>query len=164
MVCNKLKVFFWSLGSGLDVLVAMGSAEGRAKTVFAHEADDYEATKFLSEEEMEARAEAKENALMDRVQWQAGLNLAQRDLVKTRRTLLKFSRRLDSYMAIVDDDPRMEFDRGFYIRSVSRLAHLLLTSGFFFSYACEDLFLFKRHWPLPAHYHHFLANVTNHSE
>ena len=122
-------------------MVAMGQ-DGGGKTVFPHESDDYEATKFLSEEEMEARAEAKENALMDRVQWQA-LNLAQRDLVKTRRTLLKFSRRLDSYMAIVDDDPRMEFDRGFYIRSVSLCIPIHIRLHFL-AHAFDQFFLFKK--------------------
>ena len=38
------------LETGLDVLVAMANPDssGGAKTVFAHEVDDYEATKFLS--------------------------------------------------------------------------------------------------------------------
>ena len=70
---------------------------------------------MVSEEEIEARSEAKENALMDRVRW-SDLTLSQKDLLKTRRTLLKYSHRLESYMEIVGEDPTMTFDRNFYIR------------------------------------------------
>ena len=57
-------------------------------------------SQFLSDDEMSARAEARENALMDRVDWR-NLSLAQKDLINTRRTLLKYSHRLDSYLDIV---------------------------------------------------------------
>ena len=98
------------LETGLDVLIAAD-----AKTIFPHQTEDYEATKYLSDEEMALKAEQKENEMMDQIPWQ-NLTLTQKDLLKTRQKLLKYLHRLESYLAIMDDDPRVDFDRSFYLR------------------------------------------------
>ena len=103
----------------LDVLVKMGEkglTADDAKYIFPHETvqgDDYESY-YLSEVEIAARAEHKENQLMDRVIW-TKLTLGQKDLLATRRVLLKYLHRLESYLAIIEKDDG-DFDRNFYMR------------------------------------------------
>ena len=104
--------------TGLDVLVRMGQSDSdEAKFIFAHEhiqdANDYQSY-YISEEEFAAKAEQKENELMDLVSWPS-LTLGQKELLSKRKTLLKYLHRLESYLAIIDEDEG-DFDRKFYIR------------------------------------------------
>ena len=106
--------------TGLDVLVKMGEkgkTGDEAKFIFSHEnyqGDSYDSY-YLSEEEIQARIEQKENELMDQVNW-TSLTLGQKDLLTTRQVLLKYLHRLESYLAIIDENDEGEFDREFYMR------------------------------------------------
>ena len=108
------------LETGLDVLVRMGDigkTTNDAKYIFSHEnyqGDDYESY-YITEEEIIAKAEQKQNELMDCINWK-NLTLAQKDLLATRQLLLKYLHRLESYLAIIDEHDDGHFDREFYMR------------------------------------------------
>jgi hypothetical protein len=105
--------------TGLDVLAKLGEKGNNAedaKYIFPHEksqGDDYESY-YITEEEISAKAELKENELMDRVNW-TNLTLSQKDMLVTRQVLLKYLHRLESYLAIIDECDDGEFDKAFYM-------------------------------------------------
>ena len=105
--------------TGLDVLAKLGdkgkNAE-EAKYIFRHdslEVDEYDSY-YLTEEEISKRSEEKENELMDRISW-TDLTISQKDLLTMRQALLKYLHRLESYLAIIDED-ESDFSRDFYMK------------------------------------------------
>ena len=105
--------------TGLDVLAKFGE-KGKnsesAKYIFRHEnleIDDYDSY-YLTEEEINKKSEDLENQLMDQIKW-TDLSISQKDLLTTRQVLLKYLHRLESYLAIIDED-ETDFSQDFYMK------------------------------------------------